>query len=75
MMTMNVSLANALMDCLANVAISANGCAQYDENGEPILTEQQAEVVRAYVDDTFRFLMKEWEETLGDRWRFVEDGN
>lgn len=74
-MKMTETLANDLMDCLAALAISANGGCSFDENGEIIgITDEQLALVERYSRTTFEELCAAWEETMHDEWEVIPDG-
>ena len=73
-MKMSNELANALMDALACLAISANGGVEVDENGEPIMTEEQEELVLTYARSAFTKICEEWEEEMGEKWEIEMKG-
>ena len=72
-MKMTSKLANTLMDCLACVAISANGGVEVDKNGNPITTEEQMQKVSEYAQKTFVDILAPWEELMGEDWEIEED--
>jgi hypothetical protein len=61
---MTEKLANQLMDCLACVAISANGIPQ---------TEEQFNKVSEYARNTFFNILEPWEKLKGEEWDIKED--
>lgn len=72
-MKMTNKLANTLMDCLACVAISANGGVEVDKNGNPITPEEQLQKVFEYAKETFFDILTPWEELMGEKWEIEEE--
>ena len=64
-MEMTQVLANALMDNLTALAISANG--RIPE------TEEEIKSCERYAKKTFFRLCEEWEHTMGENWKFISD--
>lgn len=71
-MKMTNKLANDLMDCLACVAISANGGCPMDEHGEPCISEEQMEAVNTYAREAFCAILGQWEDLTGEEWEIEE---
>lgn len=72
-MKMTNKLANTLMDSLACVAISANGGARVDEDGNIIVTNEDLQKVSKYAQKTFLEILTPWEELMGEEWEIEED--
>lgn len=72
-MKMTNKLANELMDCLACVAISANGGVATDENGDFLMTEEQIQKVNEYARSTFVNILTEWEDFTGEKWEIEKE--
>lgn len=72
-MKMTNRLANELMDCLACVAISANGGVAFDENGDPVMTEEQMQKVNDYARNTFVNILTAWEDSMGEKWEIEKE--
>ena len=66
-MRMTQKLANDLMDNLASLAISANGCLPE--------TEEELELCENYAKNTFIHLCGEWEKTMKGTWEVVPNKN
>lgn len=66
-MRMTQKLANDLMDNLASLAISANGCLPE--------TEEELQVCENYAKKTFIYLCGEWEKTMKGTWEVVPNEN
>ena len=64
-MKMTQKLANDLMDNLAALAISANGCLPE--------TEEELQSCERYAKRTFTRLCEEWEQTMGGTWEITSD--
>ena len=64
-MRMTEKLANDLMDNLASLAISANGCLPE--------TEEELQSCERYAKATFLRLCEEWEQTMGGTWEITLD--
>ena len=64
-MRMTEKLANDLMDNLAALAISANGCLPE--------TEEELQSCERYAKRTFIRLCEEWEQTMGGTWEITPD--
>lgn len=73
-MRMTNKLANTLMDTLACVAISANGGAKVDEDGNIIVTDEDLQNVAEYVRKTFHAILAPWEDLMGEEWE-IEEGD
>ncbi len=67
-MRMTKTLANTLLDDLACVAISANGGCPMDDDGNIIMSNEQMELIRAYAEETFVNILKEWERDTEKEW-------
>lgn len=72
-MIMTSTLAQALLDNLGCVAISANGGAEVDENGEATVSPEHLELINTYARTKFVEICKEWEEFMGEEWTIQED--
>jgi hypothetical protein len=70
-MIMNFELAEALMDALACVAISADGGIKESADGE--ISQEQITYAENYAKNTFITIMDSWEELTGKKWQVVED--
>ena len=73
-MRMTNKLAKTLMHSLACVAISANGGAKTDEDGNIIVTDEDLQTVAAYARKTFYEILTPWEELMGEKWE-IEEGD
>ena len=72
-MKMTEKLANSIMENLACLAISANGGVPVDENGNPMITDEQMEAINEYVEITFLDLCNDWEMATGKKWEIILD--
>lgn len=73
-MKMTNKLANTLMDTLVCVAISANGGAKVDEDGNIIVTDEDFQQVIKYARKTFDEILTPWEKLMGEDWE-IEEGD
>ena len=71
-MIMTNILAEALLNDLACVAISANGGAEVDENGEATISPEHLELINTYARNKFVEICNEWEEFMHEKW-VIED--
>lgn len=71
-MIMTNVLAEALLNDLACVAISANGGAEVDENGEATVSPENLELINTYARNKFVEICNEWEEFMGEKWQIEE---
>ena len=71
-MIMTNVLAEALLNDLACVAISANGGAEVDENGEATVSPENLELINTYARNKFVEICNEWEELMGEKWTIKE---
>ena len=66
-MKMTWELAEALMNDLACLLISAEGGVEMDENGN--FNEEQIARANEYARSKFAELTKEWEDSKGEEWQ------
>lgn len=71
-MIMTNVLAEALLNDLACVAISANGGAEVDENGEATISPENLELINTYARNKFVEICNEWEELMHEKWQIEE---
>ena len=71
-MKMTNILAKSLLDDLACLAISANGGAELDENGEVVASPEKLELIGTYARNKFVEICNEWEEVMGEKWQIEE---
>ena len=71
-MIMTNVLVEALLNDLACVAISANGGAEVDENGEATVSPENLELINTYARNKFVEICNEWEELMGEKWQIEE---
>lgn len=71
-MIMTNVLAEALLNDLACVAISANGGAEVDENGEARISPENLELISTYARNKFVEICHEWEELMHEKWVIKE---
>ena len=67
-MIMTQKLANALMDDLFCLAISATGGAIQTDDGEYHCSEEQIEYADKYARETFCSIADSWEELMDKKW-------
>jgi hypothetical protein len=71
-MIMTNVLAESLLNDLACIAISANGGADVDEDGEIAMSPESLELINTYARNKFAEICHEWEEFMGEKWQIEE---